>query len=71
MEEKQRKLLRVEEVVALIRRSRSSIARDVASGAFPAPLRIGRRAMAWREEDVFAWMDSRPRSRVTSTDTQK
>ena len=27
--------------------------------AFPKPVRLGKRAVAWRESDIIAWMNSR------------
>jgi prophage regulatory protein len=39
--------------------SRSSLYRAVATGAFPQPVRIGSRAVAWRSTDVDAWLASR------------
>lgn len=29
-------------------------------GRFPKPVRIGPRAVGWRESDIQAWMDSLP-----------
>jgi prophage regulatory protein len=38
---------------------RSTIYRMVASGAFPAPVQLGARAVAWRWADLDRWSDSR------------
>jgi prophage regulatory protein len=38
---------------------RSTIYRLVASGAFPAPVHLGPRAIAWRWADLDQWSDSR------------
>jgi len=32
-------------------------------GRFPLPLRIGDRAVAWRESDIAEWINSRPLAR--------
>jgi len=32
-------------------------------GRFPLPVRIGDRAVAWRESDIAAWINSRPLAR--------
>jgi len=32
-------------------------------GQFPAPVRIGDRAVAWRESDIAEWINSRPLAR--------
>lgn len=38
---------------------RSTIYRLVASGAFPAPVHLGLRAIAWRWSDRDGWSESR------------
>lgn len=40
--------------------SRSSIYELMDRDLFPRPIRIGRRAVAWRESDIEAWLASRP-----------
>jgi prophage regulatory protein len=40
--------------------ARSTIYRLVASGAFPAPVQLGPRAVAWRWSDLDRWSESRP-----------
>jgi prophage regulatory protein len=40
--------------------SRSSIYAMMDSGEFPRPIRIGRRAVAWPESAVLAWLADRP-----------
>ena len=39
---------------------RSTLYRLVATGAFPAPIRLGARAIAWRWADIDHWSRSRP-----------
>jgi prophage regulatory protein len=39
---------------------RSTIYRLVASGAFPAPVQLGPRAVAWRWSDLDQWSQTRP-----------
>jgi prophage regulatory protein len=39
---------------------RSTIYRLIANGAFPAPVRLGPRAVAWRWSDLDQWTQSRP-----------
>jgi prophage regulatory protein len=39
---------------------RSTIYRLVARGAFPAPVHLGPRAVAWRWADLDRWSESRP-----------
>ncbi len=53
------RFLRRPEVEALIGLRRSTIYRLVADGDFPAPVRIGPRAIAWLESDIRQWMAAR------------
>jgi prophage regulatory protein len=38
---------------------KTSIYDGIAAGTFPAPLKIGRRAVGWRTSDLMAWIASR------------
>ena len=38
--------------------SRSSIYKMIADGTFPKPIKLGRRAVGWRAEDVQEWLDN-------------
>lgn len=40
-------------------KSRSSVYRDIKAGIFPAPVQIGRRAVAWRSTDIEVWVAGR------------
>ncbi len=51
-------LLRLPEVTQLARRSKSQVYRDVNNGRFPAPVKIGLRASAWRATEIQAWLDN-------------
>lgn len=53
-------LIRSREVQARTGLPKSSLHNKVKAGAFPAPVRLGPRAVAWREADVEAWIQSRP-----------
>lgn len=52
-------LLRLPEVIGRIRLGRSSVYAMVQAGVFPAPIRLGERSVAWREDEVEAWLKSR------------
>lgn len=52
-------LLRIAEVRKLTRRSTSRIYADMSAGIFPRPIRIGARAVAWRQSEVSTWLDQR------------
>ena len=53
-------LARRRQVELLVQLSRSTIYANVKAGTFPAPVRIGARAVAWRLADVQRWLDARP-----------
>ena len=42
--------------------SRSTIYRKMSDGTFPVPLKVSERAVRWRDSDIRAYVDSRPRS---------
>ena len=42
--------------------SRSTLYRKMRGGSFPVPLKISERAVRWRERDIRAYVESRPRS---------
>ena len=54
------RMLRREEVEERVGISRSAIYRLMRAGEFPAPQRVGLRAVRWRESDLEAWLASRP-----------
>lgn len=60
-------LLRLPAVMAKTTFSEPSIYRLMKAGAFPKPLKLGERAVAWRSDEVDAWIDSRTRSTVGDT----
>lgn len=51
--------LRVDEVIALTKLSQSTLYRLEQQGQFPPRIKLSERAVAWREEDVRAWMAAR------------
>ena len=50
---------RVLEVTSL---SRATLYRKIGDGSFPAPLKIGRSRIAWRERDIVDWIARQPRA---------
>ena len=48
-------LLRLKDVCALLGISRSTIYYRVSDGSFPGPVKIGKRSVRWRAEDLDAW----------------
>ena len=51
------KILRRSSVENLIGLSRSSIYLMMANGEFPKPIKLGRRAVGWREQDIKDWLE--------------
>ncbi len=53
------RLLRLSEVRSRVPFSRASIYAKISRGQFPKPINLGARAVAWREEDITAWIAER------------
>ena len=54
----QNSILRLPDVIAMIRLSRSSIYNAIKAGTFPRPISLGARAVGWRSVDIHNWMES-------------
>lgn len=52
-------LLKRRQVGEITTLSRASIYDMIKRGVFPKPIKIGERAVAWREADIIAWLDAR------------
>lgn len=50
------RLLIIQEVTSITRKAKCAIYRDIKKGTFPRPVRIGKRAVAWRESSINEWM---------------
>lgn len=59
-------LARLKETIQITKFSRSSIYRGIADGTFPAPVRIGKRAIAFKLSELEKWVESRPRVQLNS-----
>ncbi|MCW5715717.1 MAG: AlpA family phage regulatory protein [Bauldia sp.] len=57
------RIMRRPEVQSRTGLSRSSIYAAVAAGTFPQPVKLGTRAIGWREHEVAAWLRARPARR--------
>ncbi|MBE9477448.1 MAG: AlpA family phage regulatory protein [Proteobacteria bacterium] len=55
----QERIYRRPDVEKLIGLSRSTLYAMMAEGAFPKPVKLGKRAVGWRERDVRDWLNSR------------
>ena len=52
-----KRFLKIGDVISLTAKSRSSIYLGVSRQSFPAPHKIGDRAVAWLASDIDAWID--------------
>lgn len=52
-------ILRRPDVERITGLSRSTLYAMIAEGDFPKPVRLGKRAVGWREADISAWLESR------------
>lgn len=59
-------LARRRQVEQLVQFSRSTIYAAVKAGTFPAPVRIGARAVAWRVSEIEQWLEARPLASATA-----
>lgn len=59
MQEKLHRLPAVRETTGL---SKASIYELIAKGKFPRPIRIGERAVGWRESDLMTWIATREKA---------
>ena len=55
-------LLRLPEVIELVKKSRATIYMDIKRGDFPQSINIGRRAVAWRRTEIDVWLNTRPQT---------
>lgn len=51
------RLLRRHEVCSLVGMPKSTLYANIARGAFPAPVRIGRRSVAWSKAAIDGWIN--------------
>lgn len=56
------RILRRPEVEKLVGLSRSTLYAMMQEGAFPKPVKLGKRAVGWPESTVIIWLESRTRA---------
>jgi len=54
-----RTFLRLPAVIGIVGRQRTAIYGDIKAGTFPAPVRIGLRAVAWDSAEILKWQEQR------------
>lgn len=57
------KILRLAAVLEKLGISKATVYRWIESEGFPAPLRLGPRAVGWSEASIEKWLTSRPCTR--------
>ncbi|CAB4220699.1 DNA-binding transcriptional activator AlpA [uncultured Caudovirales phage] len=55
-------LLTLKEVLDYVKKSRSSVYKEVKTGTFPKPLRVGMRKIAWNLSDIQEWISNREKT---------
>lgn len=53
------RLIRLPQVIQMTGLTKASIYLKVRNGTFPAPVKISKRAIAWRSDGLQAWIESR------------
>ena len=54
------KIHRITSTIVITGLCRSTIYDSVRKGTFPEPVRLGQRAIGWRESELMIWVESRP-----------
>ena len=52
------RILRIRQVLEVTGLRRTSLYKKLNANEFPKPVKLGVRAVGWRETDVHAWMDN-------------
>lgn len=53
------KLLKINEVIQIVKCSRSSIYYEINNGDFPKPIKLMKRSVAWLESDINNWVEKK------------
>jgi prophage regulatory protein len=65
-------LLRLPQVRVRVGLGRTAIYDGIAAGTFPAPIKLGRRCVAWPSDAIDAWVRERiAESRTTATEARE
>ena len=54
------RLLRISQVLSICPVSKAHLYLMIQEGDFPRPVRVGKRAVAWRESEITQWIATRP-----------
>ncbi|MES1192437.1 MAG: AlpA family transcriptional regulator [Steroidobacter sp.] len=61
------KVLKLPEVIQRTGKKKTPIYAGAKSGEFPKPIKLGKRAVGWKESDIEAWIASRPDAQANSS----
>jgi prophage regulatory protein len=64
------KILRRKDVEVVTGLSRSSIYAMMKADAFPSAIRLGQRAVGWRDSDIAQWLNERAFTRTAAVETR-
>jgi prophage regulatory protein len=53
-------IIKLPQLIDKTKVSRAAVYAMIARGEFPRPVRLGRRSVGWRVEDIDAWIADRP-----------
>jgi len=53
------RFIKLKEVVSITSLGRSTVYKFIAEGKFPKSISLGDRAVAWVEEEIIEWMETR------------
>jgi len=56
------KFIKRKAVLEITGLSSSAMYRAITDGAFPRPRSLGARSVAWREDEVLEWIETRPKA---------
>ncbi|BCO08799.1 hypothetical protein GF1_11750 [Desulfolithobacter dissulfuricans] len=54
-------LLKIKDVERITALKKSAIYQGIHEGTFPEPVRLSKRSVAWRSDELETWIESRPR----------
>lgn len=57
------RIVRMKEITEITKLSRSTIQRKINDGSFPSGLKIGKKAVGWRQSEIEYWIDNLESSR--------
>ncbi len=53
------RVLRIEQVLAVVPLKKSTVYKAMKAGTFPRPIRLGLKAVGWLEADIQDWINGR------------